>query len=477
MGTTMTAAASQITSFRDPAGRLLQREGRIFRSVSKHGLENAQLFLRSPAICAFREAGRVVGAGAVPAWEAADLDFEDAALVLEHPRIDFPSYPYEWAPEMLVEAGRLTLDLAEALLPEGLGLKDATPHNVLFDGARPVFVDALSVERRDPRDPLWLPMAQFERTFILPLLALGRGVSLARSLGCRREGMTPQEMTRLAGPVCRWAPPFLTLATLPAMLARSGRAEAADLYRARRSSSQEQAEFILRRRFGQLRRQLERVAPRTGQVSAWSSYQAGGCHYSAGDRTVKDMFVDRVLARFAPGSRVLDVGANLGRYSRMAAQRGLRVTAVDSDAVVVGRLWRQVSQAKESVLPLVVDLAEPSPGLGWRNSECRPFLERAQGWSDIVLLLALVHHLIVTAAVPLEEVVSLAAALSRDAVVVEYVGPQDGQFRRLCRGREQLYAGYGQPAWEQAWGRQFSIEERTGLAGSGRVLYWLRRRS
>ncbi len=143
----------------------------------------------------------------------------------------------------------------------------------------------------------------------------------------------------------------------------------------------------------------------------------------------------------------------------------------------MGRLWREVSQARESVLPLVVDLAEPSPGLGWRNSECRPFLERAQGWSDIVMLLAVVHHLIVTAAVPLEEVVSLAAALSRDAVVVEYVGPQDGQFRRLCRGREQLYAGYGQPAWERAWGRQFSIEERTGLAGSGRVLYWLRRRS
>ena len=142
--------------------------------------------------------------------------------------------------------------------------------------------------------------------------------------------------------------------------------------------------------------------------------------------------------------------------------------------MVVGRLWREVFRARECVLPLVVDLAEPSAGLGWRNSECQPFLERARGWPDLVLLLAVVHHLMVTAGVPLEEVVSLAAGLSR-AAVVEYVGPQDGQFRRLCRGREQLYAGYGQPAWEQAWGRQFSIEERIELAGSGRVLYWLRR--
>ena len=187
--------------------------------------------------------------------------------------------------------------------------------------------------------------------------------------------------------------------------------------------------------------------------------------------------MDRVLSRFGPGAKVLDVGANLGQYSRMAARRGLRVTAVDSDPAVIGRLWRQVSESGESVLPLVVDLAEPSAGLGWRNSESRPFLERAQGWPDIVLLLAVVHHLTVTARVPLPEVVSLAAGLTRDVVVVEYVGPEDHQFRRVCRGREQLYAGYGQPAWEEAWSREFSIEERTRLADSGRVLYWLRRQS
>jgi SAM-dependent methyltransferase len=475
MGSSTATDAGQIASFRDPAGRLLERDGRIFRAVSEQGLENARLFLRSPAIQALRDVGRVVDADAVPASEAAFFGIEDAALVLEHPRIDFPSYPFEWAPEMLAEAGRLTLDLAEALLGEGLGLKDAAPYNVLFDGARPVFVDALSVERRDPLDPLWLPAAQFQRTFILPLLALGRGVSLARSLGCRREGLTPQEMTRLAGPLCRWAPPYLTLATLPALLARSARAEAADLYKARPSSSKEKAAYILRRRFDQLRRQLERAAPRAGRTSAWSSYQADGCYYSHRDQTVKSDFVERVLCRCAPGGRVLDVGANLGRYSRKAAQRGCRVTAVDSDPVVMGQLWRRVSEAGEDVLPLVVDLAEPSAGLGWRNSESRPFLERARGWPDIVLLLAVVHHLIVTARVPLREVVSLAAGLSRDALVVEYVGPEDHQFRRLCRGREKLYVGYGLPAWEEAWGRQFSIEERATLADSGRVLYWMRR--
>jgi hypothetical protein len=132
--------------------------------------------------------------------------------------------------------------------------------------------------------------------------------------------MTPQELTQLAGPVCRWWPPFLTLATVPALLASSGRAEAAELYRPRRCASRDQAQYILRRLFGQLRRQLERVAPRAGRVSAWSGYQDEGCHYSAADRTAKDRFVYRALARFVPGARVLDVGANLGRHSRIAAQ-------------------------------------------------------------------------------------------------------------------------------------------------------------
>ena len=128
-------------------------------------------------------------------------------------------------------------------------------------------------------------------------------------------------------------------------------------------------------------------------------------------------------------------------------------------------------------MPLVVDLAEPSAGLGWCNSECRSFLERARSWSDVVLLLAVVHHLVVTARVPLNEVISLAAGLSRDAVVVEYVGPGDTQFRRLCRGREHLFTGYGQAAWEQAWNREFLLEERLELPGAGRLLYWFRRRN
>jgi SAM-dependent methyltransferase len=466
----------RFASFRDPGGRLLEQEGRMLRLVWPEGLDSALLFLKSPALEAFRETGRVIDARVTPPEAAAVPGSMEASLVLEHPRMDFPNYPYEWAPEMLAEAGRLTLDLAEALLAEGLGLKDATPYNILFHGHRPVFVDALSVERREPLDPIWLPMAQFQRTFIFPLLARDLGMSLARSLGCRREGIEPEELARLAGPVLKWVPPYLPLATLPAVLGRNRRATRDSIYRARRAGSREEAVFILKHCFRQLRSQLENAARSNGTDSAWSDYQAGGCHYSPDDLCAKDLFVERALDHLGAGARVLDVGTNLGRYSRMAARRGLSVTAIDSDPVVVGRLWREASTSGEQVLPLVVDLAEPSPGTGWRNSEWKPFLERTQGWPDLVMLLAVVHHLVVTARVPLEEIVSLAAATTRAWVITELVEPGDPQFKRLCRGRDRLFERYGEAAWEQAWTRHFQIEERARLAGSGRVLYRLRLR-
>src|SRR5690349_129632 len=97
------------------------------------------------------------------------LNESNPGMILEHERIPFPSYPYEWAAPMLHAAGRLTLDLAASLAKEGMGLKDATPYNILFRGPQPVFVDLLSIERRDPRDAIWLPYAQFVRMFLSPL--------------------------------------------------------------------------------------------------------------------------------------------------------------------------------------------------------------------------------------------------------------------------------------------------------------------
>src|SRR5688572_29657346 len=162
------------TSFRDPAGQLIPLNGRILRVINQTGQPDLRAFLDSAQSRQLIDAGRLVRTEVLDHAEAAaafagtglleQLVQPDETLIIEHERVPFPSFPYEWPPEMLHEAALLTLDLADSLLEDGFGLKDATPYNILFNGPRAVFVDWLSFERRDPSDPTWLPYAQFVRT-------------------------------------------------------------------------------------------------------------------------------------------------------------------------------------------------------------------------------------------------------------------------------------------------------------------------
>jgi SAM-dependent methyltransferase len=472
-----------VPSFRDPAGRLIVAEGRILRWISHSHRDEFEAFLASSVVQRRVEAGQIISYRVLDPSEAGELAekyelTESGALarddfILEHERVSFPSFPYEWPPEMLEAAGRLTLDLAENLLDDGLGFKDATPYNVLFRGAEPVFIDVLSIERRDPHDPLWLPYAQFVRTFLLPLVLYQRfGIPLASLLLTRRDGIEPEEAYRICGPLAKLRPPILTLATLPTWLG-SRRADA-QIYRKRQVRSAEQAGFILRGILGGLRRQLARLKLSEKARSRWSGYVEARESYSSQQLEEKTQFIDQVLSKYQP-RRVLDAGCNTGQFSLQAARTGASVVAIDSDPVVVGRLWRQTRAEQLDILPLVVNLARPSPAVGWRNGECSAFLDRAKGGFDAVFLLALLHHLLITERVPLAEVINLVADLTSDLAVIEYVGTADPMFQRLLRGREALYEQLSTDSFEAAVRTQFHILQSEQLTASCRQLYLLKK--
>jgi SAM-dependent methyltransferase len=391
----------------------------------------------------------------------------------EHERIPFPSYPFEWAPEMLHTAGMLTLDLAERCLEEGWGLKDATPYNILFRGPQPVFVDVLSFEKRTAGDLLWLPYAQFTRNFTLPLLLNRKlGMSLAQVFRGRRDGIEPQEAYRLLGSLRRLAPPYLSSITIPTWLSAF---EGEPIYRPRTHQDPERAKFVLGRLFRSLRKKLASYAPRQSE-SQWSEYMGKQCTYTGDQFAAKARFVETSLEQCAPGT-LLDIGCNNGFFSLMGAKNGARVVSIDSDPVVVGHLWKESSAKKLDILPLVADISRPSPGLGWRNRECPPLLERMQGRFDMVLMLALVHHLLVTERIPLPEIVDLASELSTQYAIVEYIGPGDPMFQRLTRGRDALHQSLNEEVFEQVWKTRFEILNSAEIPNSGRKLYLLGRRA
>ncbi len=467
-------------------------DDRVLRLVHPDAVERVETLLASPTLGRLEEQGHLVGTQALDgdgeedalqridalgrsAPGPGDPRTQDAraGLVLEHERIPFPSYPHEWPAEMLHAASELTLDLAQALTDEGLGLKDATPHNVMFRGPDPVFIDLLSVEDRDPQDPTWLPQAQFVRTCLLPLyLHKDLGLEPADLLLTHRDGIEPSDAYRMIGPIRRLLPPYLGLVTLPTWLGGETGEKMAETHRDRQIEDPEKARFIYERQLKKLAGRIDKVRPDDGkQASHWADYMETS-EYDRSALEAKEGFVTTALDRTDP-AWVLDVGCNTGHFSEIAARAGSKVVAIDYDPAVVGLTWQRARKEDLEILPLVVDLARPPPAVGWANAEAPAFLDRAEDRFDTVIMLALVHHLLVTERIPMERIIDMAAWLTRDQVIVEYVGREDPMFQRLLRGRDELHQDHTRKAFEAACRTRFTIEDDTEVPGLDRHLYLL----
>jgi SAM-dependent methyltransferase len=468
-------------SFRDPGGFCVALNGRILRVVEPDYVAHVEGFLNSPCARKFTAAGnliptRLLSKAEVSQW-LKEPEFSEAlegraiGAVFEHERVEFPSFPCEWSPEMLYAGAELTLDLACEALSCGYNLKDATPQNILFNGTTPVFVDLLSFEPRKPGESVWTPYAQFVRTFLLPLLANRYwNTSLAEVFTTHRDGLEPAELFARCTLLQKWRPPFLTLITLPTLLARKGEAAHGN----RMEGNADKALFIIESLFQRLKSILKRLKPKTRRAEGWSNYMDSHC-YEHEAFVAKESFVRAALAEFKP-KQVLDIGTNTGHFSRIVATEGARVVAVDADPACAGESFARAQDESLNVLPLVLDIARPTPALGWRNGECASFLDRARGQFDAVLMLAVVHHLLVTERAPLRDILDLAAELTRSLLVIEFVPFEDPMFQRLLRGRGALFADYNRVFFEESCHRRFEIVRAAALPGTERRLYLVRKK-
>jgi 2-polyprenyl-3-methyl-5-hydroxy-6-metoxy-1,4-benzoquinol methylase len=472
-------------SLRDPGGHVCHVDDRIVRVVNRAALADLRVFLNSSSSAQFLKSQRLVNTQFLDSKTTAEIlqnntvrgvcEQLPGAAIIEHERVQFPSFPYEWPAEMLYAAAELTLDFAESLVEDGLGLKDASPYNVLFRGSRPVFVDLLSFETRDAADPTWLPFAQFVRTFLLPLLVNKHfGLSLAELFTAHRDGLEPGEVFRLLRPLQKLRSPFLMLVTIPVWLSSREETDRERIYQKRRLSDPTRAKFILRGMLRNVRRKLAATAPTKGRTSVWSGYMDHN-RYSEDYFPLKQAFVSNAMCEQRP-ARVLDVGCNTGHFSAIAARAGASVVAIDYDAVVIGEVWREANANNLDILPLVINLARPTPSIGWRNSECQSFLERARGHFDSVLMLGVIHHLLVSERIPLSEVIKLAAELTTDSLIIEFVAPDDPMFRRITRGRDHLFTNLTREFFEKTSSQHFEIVRCQQLDQTSRWLYLMKKK-
>ena len=469
--TDVTSAAFEPGSFRDPDSRVWSAGGRILRLLSDRGLADWRAFSASPLFAELVREGKLVGtreAGDVPALPGLH---DGVAGVLEHDVVPFVSYPYEWSFGMLRDAALLQLELVRRAVEAGLQLKDSSPYNVQFRGARPVFVDVGSFEPLREGEP-WAGYRQFCMLFLYPLLLEAwKGVPFQPWLRGSIDGISPQELRNVLSLRDRLRRGALTHVVLHARLERRYEERDTDLKRELKAAGFRK-ELILAN-VKRLEKLVAGLEPRAGS-SAWSGY-GPTTTYSDEDAERKARFVAEAVAAERPRV-VWDLGCNEGRHARIAAETAEHVVAVDADEVVVDRLYEALkAEGAGTILPLTMNLADPSPGLGWRGLERRSLPER--GTPDLALCLALVHHLSISGNVPIVEVVEWLRSLSA-TLVVEFPTPDDPMVARLLRRkREHDHPDYRRDWFERCLEERFDVARLEELASGTRVLYLARSRA
>ncbi len=459
-------------TFRDPAGQLRLEQFHALRRIHPLAEDETLAFLASPLRAALERRGSLIETEiARPPHSASTIRQESGQLWLKHPLVDPISYPWEWTTAQWRSAAELTLQIASEAVDAGWMLKDATPLNILFVGARPILVDVLSFERRHPHASDWLAYGQFVRTFLLPLIAEKLMNWPLQATLFARDGYEPRTLYHALKPWQRLYPGLLDVVTLATLLEGSG-AKKATKGKTGSTTDPELATHILQKRIVRLGKQVRSYA-RTERRSEWSEYQHSAVHYRPDDSEGKECFVSGVLERCRP-KHVLDIGANTGTYSIMAAKAGAEVVALDSDAAAIEALWEKCWQKQHPVTALVANIARPTPAVGWRNLEQLSLLERLEGRFDLVLMLAVIHHLILREQLPLAHIGDLCASLTRRWLVLEWVPVTDPMYQEWLRGRDEIYGRLREEDLMQALAPLFRVVDRTVL-GNQRVLLFLER--
>ena len=449
-------------SFRDPSGFLFVHEGAIYRQINRsYQAEYDQLIE-----CGLYDA--LTGAGQLIPHEEVDIrpPVADKAYKIIRPRVvPFISYPYEWSFSQLKDAALTTLRIQKNALEHGMSLKDSSAYNIQFLGARPVFIDTLSFEKHREGAP-WVAYRQFCQHFLAPLALMSRrDIRLSQLLRVYIDGVPLDLADKLMGLAGRLS---LGMYLHIHLHARS------------QMKYQDAAVDTGKRKMGRLALLglLDSLTSIVGKLkwrpkdTEWGEYYTF-TNYSAEAFERKKKLVGELLDQAAP-ERIWDLGANTGVFSRIASNKGILTVSFDIDPAAVEKNYLDVVKRKEThILPLVLDLSNPSGSVGWANEERMSLVQR--GPADTVLALALVHHLAISNNVPLGRVARFCSEIAR-SLIIEFVPKSDSQVQKLLATREDIFDEYDQSHFEEAFAGYFEIERRCQIEGTDRTLYLMRKK-
>jgi len=450
------------SSFRDPSGFTYLREGQIFRQINVSYKVNYDYLVQSSLL------EELISSEMLIPQEEVDYGYRhtaDAYLIIKPSPIPFVSYPYEWCFGQLKAAALHTLNVQRKALAFDMSLKDSSAYNIQFKNGKPILIDTLSFERYKTGVP-WVGFGQFCRHFLAPLTLMSyRHVELGQMLKIYIDGI-PLDLASCLLPYRSWlAYPILTNIHLHS----KSQKYYADTRGPRRQyhMSPQGLHHIL----DGLEAAVQRLRLHDTRTQ-WAHYY-DSTNYRRESFEQKKERVRQFVNQLKP-SMVWDLGSNVGIFSRIACEQSLQTVSFDADPAAVDANYERTVQQKETnLLPLLLDLTNPSPGIGWAHEERESLEDR--GPADLVMCLALIHHLAISNNTPFHKIAQFLSRIGKH-LIIEFVPKSDSQVQKLLATREDIYDDYTQAAFEAVFAHHWIIESLQHIRGSDRVLYLMRRR-
>lgn len=461
----MTDKNKKITSsFRDPSGFIFKKEEKILRQINLSYKENYDFFIQSGLFKKLANEKLLINHKEIktkisgPAYKIIEPEF-----------IPYISYPYEWSFSQLKDAALLTLQIQKISLDFGMNLKDATAYNIQFLNGKPILIDTLSFEKYEEGQP-WIAYRQFCQHFLAPLALISHVDLRFGTLSKTYMDGIPLDLTAKLLP--RKTKFSLGLATHIHLHAKSQQQHADDS----KSQNQQKKYRLSKTQLLALLTNLESTVKSLKlpkQKTVWDDYYDKTSNYTKNAAINKEKIISKWISELKPNS-VWDAGANDCTFSRLASEKKIFTLACDFDPIAVERAYLRTKKRNDKfLLPVIIDLTNPSSAIGWINEERDSFLSRNN--FDVTFCLALVHHLAIANNLPFSYIAGMFAKHTK-YLIIEFVPKEDSNTQRLLANREDIFDKYDQKNFEKEFSKFFAIKESVLIKNSIRTLYLMKRK-
>jgi 2-polyprenyl-3-methyl-5-hydroxy-6-metoxy-1,4-benzoquinol methylase len=448
------------SSYRDPSGFLFMQDGVLYRQVNKSFREAFEQFQRSGL------SQHLVSKEALLPYEIINQNLTgsgDWFLTLKPELIPFISYPYEWCFDMLKDAALTTISLAQEAINYNMLLKDASAYNLQWHKGRMQFIDTLSFEPYNEKQP-WIAYRQFCEHFLAPLALMHYLKEPLQPLQLSYPDGIPLQVAKKFLPAkSRWNLHVYLHLHLQAKLA------------AKATAKEEKKVAFSKVKMLQLLKSLQQAI---GSFSldqssgVWSAYYDEACQredYVQQKKEIIDEWISSLNIQSA-----IDVGANEGEFSLLLAKKGVQVISADFDHYSINRLYKKIKQdGIHNLHPLVLDLSNPSPAVGVNNEERTSFLQRSD--CDLVLALALIHHLAIGKNIDFTKIAKLFRSLGK-MLIIEFVPKEDEKIALMLQHKPDVYNWYTNENFLSAFSAHYQLIAKEKVGNSGRTVYLMQPR-